>query len=276
MQALVKERNIQFQKIEPFRMNVKYVESDPNAPENRYDSHIHKECEILVHISGDINFNVENRIYPVLPGNVIITRPYEYHHCIYKSARTHKHFCISLSSDSNEDLLDIFFKRKAGEKNLLVFGKDDSKQLIKLCYEMLDSNNAQLNEYCNFFRLMQFLKKAMLPDLSVHSNNDVIFAMTYMNEHISEKISIEAIAKLCNVSVNTLERHFAEMLDNSPSQYLRQKRLAKAKELLAELNVSETCDQCGFADISAFVSQFRKAFGITPLQYKKQNSKNDK
>ena len=102
MREIQKIRSIDYEKISDFTMTIRYAESDPAKPETQYESHIHATCEILVHISGDISFNVENNLYPVLPGNIIITRPYEYHHCIYRSNEPHKHFCIFLSAKDNE------------------------------------------------------------------------------------------------------------------------------------------------------------------------------
>jgi len=264
-------REVSYDKITDFTMKIKYSESDPSMPETHYDSHVHQTCEILVHISGDISFNVENNLYPVMPGNIIITRPYEYHHCIYRSDDTHKHFCIFLSAENNEFLYDICYNRKAGEKNLLILPREDSEKLIALCHEIVDMPKNQFSEYSRFFKLLQYLYKAEVPDTFQHTHKDVIMALTYINAHLSEKTTVGLIAKKVNVSINTLERHFHDMLHTTPTEYLRQKRLAKAAELLdGGYNVSETSGMCGFADTSAFISKFRQAFGVTPLQYKKK------
>ena len=74
------------------------------------------------------------------------------------------------------------------------------------------------------------------------------------------------------VSLNTLERHFKAHIGLTPQAYLRQKRLARAAELLAQgHSVSDACVQSGFADYSHFIALFRRHFGISPLQYQKQN-----
>ena len=204
-----------------------------------------------------------------------VTRPYEYHHCIYRSDEPHKHFCIFLSVDHNEFLYDLFFNRNVGEKNLLNLSWEDSEKLIALCHDIMNAPNTQFDAYFRFFKLLQYLHRAEVPDTIQHPYADVIRALTYINDHLSEKISVAVLAQDVNVSVNTLERHFHSMLHITPTEYIRQKRLAKAMELLSQsYNVGETCELCGFADISAFVSQFRKTVGMTPLQYKKSMAKN--
>ena len=270
MKQIQKSKSIDYEKISDFTMTIRYVECDPSLPETQFDSHIHTTCEILVHISGDISFNVENNLYPVIPGNVIITRPYEYHHCIYRSDKPHKHFCIFLSVGHNEFLYDLFFNRNAGEKNLLILSWEDSEKLIALCHDIMNAPNTQFDAYFRFFKLLQYLHRAEVPDIIQHPYADVIHTLTYINHHLSEKMTIMALAQNANVSINTLERHFQFMLHITPTEYIRQKRLAKAMELLSQsYNVSETCELCGFSDISAFIKQFRKTVGMTPLQYKK-------
>lgn len=273
MQLIEKKRSIDYKNISEFSMTVRYVESDPSQPETQLQSHIHNACEILVHISGDITFNVENNLYPVMPGNIIITRPYEYHHCIYRSGAQHKHFCIFLEADNNEFLYDLFYNRAAGEKNLLILSQEDSEKLITLCHVIMNTPQSSFTEYARFFKLMQYLRKAEVPDTVQHTHADVILALTLINAHLAEKITVDLLARQANVSINTLERHFHEMLHMTPSEYLRQKRLAKAMEYLAFSNtVSEVSELCGFADTSAFIQQFRRATGMTPFQYKKKFS----
>lgn len=275
MKQVQKIKSIDYEKISDFTMTVRYAESDPTMPETHFDSHIHGTCEILVHVSGDISFNVENNLYPVMPGNIIITRPYEYHHCIYRSDEPHKHFCIFLSVKDNEYLYDLFFNRNAGEKNLLILSWEDSEKLIALCHDIMNAPDTQIDAYYRFFKLLQYLHRAEVPDTVQHPYADVIHALTYINDHLAEKMTVAVLAQGANVSVNTLERHFHSMLHITPTEYIRQKRLARAMELLSQsCNVSETCALCGFADTSAFVSQFRKTVGMTPLQYKKMTAKN--
>ena len=73
-----------------------------------------------------------------------------------------------------------------------------------------------------------------------------------------------------HTSVNTLERHFRASLGITPCEFLRIRRLTKARELLGKgLSVQETSDACGFSDYSHFIALFRRRFGITPLQYRR-------
>ena len=67
-------------------MSINYIDIDTASLLNQNETHIHKECEIYINLSGNVCFEVENRLYPVSRGSVIVTRPFEYHHCIYRSS----------------------------------------------------------------------------------------------------------------------------------------------------------------------------------------------
>ena len=83
---------IRIEKIAPCDLSVSYSEISVDSPFNDEHSHIHGECEIYLNLSGDVSFEVENRLYPIKRGSVIITRPYEHHHCIYHSDLPHGHY----------------------------------------------------------------------------------------------------------------------------------------------------------------------------------------
>ena len=132
MKTSQKIRSIDYETISDFTTTIRYDETDPSIPISNKPRHIHATCEILIHISGDITFNIEDNLYPVMPGNIIITRPYEYHNCIYRSNKPHKHFCIFLSAQNNEYLYDLFYNRNAGENNLLILPGEDAEKFCDI------------------------------------------------------------------------------------------------------------------------------------------------
>ena len=84
-----------------------------------YDCHHHNACEIYINISGKVAFRVEDRVYNIKSGDVILTRPSEKHHCILKEAGEHNHFCIHFSANEHEEVFRVFYDRKSGESNLV-------------------------------------------------------------------------------------------------------------------------------------------------------------
>ena len=92
----------------------------------------------------------------------------------------------------------------------------------------------------------------------------------YINKNLTEKISLDTLAEISNVSVNSLERHFFASLNMTPFTYIQKKRLAySAKLLSAGKTVLEACYDSGFTDYPHYIALFKKYYGLTPLKYKK-------
>lgn len=269
---VIEKKQFWHQEMQRFDMKLSYVEITRDSPNNEYNSHVHPECEIYVNLSGDVSFMVENRIYPVLPGSIVITRPYEYHHCIYHSNALHKHFWILFSPNGNEHLLSRFFDRPAGSGNLLLLPSDQQKALFDLCREMLDREDGALLRQYRFLKMLCLLESATPAPTEVTSSYpDVDTALAYLEKHYALPITVSELAALSHVSVNTLERHFEAVLHLSPSVYLKKKRLGIAAELLYRgATVSEACRNSGFSDDSRFIALFKKTYGVTPLKYREE------
>ena len=104
--------------------------------------------------------------------------------------------------------------------------------------------------------------------------SDVTEALDFMDDRLSEDITVEDIARAAKVSVNTLERHFKDSLNAAPGAVLRKKRLISSlSQLRNGASVAEAAEKSGFADYSNYIQLFRKQFGMTPLQYKKKTKK---
>ena len=58
----MRSRRILLPEISPLSLSVSHVDIDSASPLNQNESHIHKECEIYLNLSGDVSFEVENRI----------------------------------------------------------------------------------------------------------------------------------------------------------------------------------------------------------------------
>ena len=152
------EKPVFFPAISPFSMQVAYVDIDSHSSLNQFEHHIHPECEIYLNLSGDVSFMVEDRIYPITAGSVIITRPHEYHHCIYHSDKRHRHYWILFSSENNEKWLKLFFDRPHGENNLLRIVPSKLNRL-GLAMELL-KNGSSVTDACfnsGFFDCSKFI-----------------------------------------------------------------------------------------------------------------------
>jgi AraC-like DNA-binding protein len=96
-------------------------------------------------------------------------------------------------------------------------------------------------------------------------------AIRYFIENLSEKISIEAAAKVAGLSVRSLNRLFLSTLELSPKQVLTQCRIHRAQELLLlGNNVTDTAYSVGYQSLSQFIQAFRDLTGHLPSEIRRR------
>lgn len=96
-------------------------------------------------------------------------------------------------------------------------------------------------------------------------------AIAYIEDHIDEKISVEAIAKACFYSVSGIQHLFSKYMKISLGDFIRQKKIEKACFLLAytHLDGARIAEKLSYSSQSYFISQFQKEVGITPARYRR-------
>ncbi|BCZ44282.1 hypothetical protein psyc5s11_03490 [Clostridium gelidum] len=96
-------------------------------------------------------------------------------------------------------------------------------------------------------------------------------AMNYIKEYYSDKISLEEIANGMNITPEYLSRLFTKELRKSFSDYLKEFRIEKAKELLTnkKMKIYEIAEKVGYSDSKYFCKVFKEYTGMAPKEYMK-------
>ena len=97
-------------------------------------------------------------------------------------------------------------------------------------------------------------------------------AVNFIHENLGKGISLGDISAYVGINTSYLIRMFKAELAVTPLQYLTALRMERAKELLADpqLTVKQVSEQLGYSDIRSFVRFFKKAEGCTPNEYKEK------
>jgi AraC family transcriptional regulator len=95
-------------------------------------------------------------------------------------------------------------------------------------------------------------------------------ALEYIEEHLSEPISLAALAGLARLSPHHFCRAFKQSLGRPPLSYQRLRRIERAKQLLAQpMTVTQIGLRVGFGETSSFTAAFGRETGLTPTEFRR-------
>ena len=160
--------NLNMPGIIPFDFQIKYSETNQKNHWYEIDLHSHHEFELYVNISGDVSFLVETSIYPLSRGDVIIARPGERHHCIYRSDKPHKMFWILFDCQRNHSLLD--FLQPHCCENFISPQGELREELLELCHTLHSKKLSNEEQLYSFFRIFAILKQSRGRNLTPTTN----------------------------------------------------------------------------------------------------------
>jgi LacI family transcriptional regulator len=101
---------------------------------------------------------------------------------------------------------------------------------------------------------------------------DVAQVLTYIRANACQPIQISDILRAVPLSRRSIERRFAELLGRTPSEEIRNVRMAKAKNLLAEtsMSIEAIADACGYGTYNYLTRVFTKESKMSPREFRKR------
>ena len=128
------------------------------------------------------------------------------------------------------------------------------------------------NLFQNWMRQLSRLRGSSTAPISIPAN--MLQVRSFLDEHFNVRVILEDLAAQVFLSrshlCNQFRRHFGTTIGN----YVLRRRMSVAQRLLFDINLrpGEIATMVGYPDIYQFSKQFRKAFGVSPTQYRKQQS----
>lgn len=129
------------------------------------------------------------------------------------------------------------------------------------------------------FLLVLYKEGLLLSSESERADRDDIEVIkqtiAYIDEHISEKITLKELADCVNMSEKYFCSFFSKKTGSTPIDFVNRLRIEKACEMLKmhKTSVTDAALETGFESLSYFIRRFKRQMGLSPSQYKKQNSK---
>lgn len=108
-----------------------------------------------------------------------------------------------------------------------------------------------------------------------HGDSDIQKVQDYIEKNYEDKITVDDLISLINVSRRTFERRFKDATNNTSIEYIQRVRIEAAKKYFeaSRKNVSEVMYGVGYTDTKAFRDIFRKITGLTPIEYRNRFAK---
>lgn len=100
----------------------------------------------------------------------------------------------------------------------------------------------------------------------------VDFLIGHMKRDIQQRLSTDVMASMVNLSTSRLAHLFKREAQVSPQLFVKMMRMQRAKLLLETsfLSVKQVMITSGFNDASHFVKDFKRLFGKTPSQHRRE------
>lgn len=102
-------------------------------------------------------------------------------------------------------------------------------------------------------------------------------AREFIDHCFDHPLSLDQISEKACFSRYHFLRLFRQAFNKTPHQYLIERRIEKAKELLSsdELRVTDVCFEVGFQSLGSFSSLFHKSVGHPPVTYREKAKKKE-
>lgn len=256
------------------------------STEDSYHSHDFPEMAFV--LSGSGRYRIEDCLYEVTEGDLIVINPGMRHQAIMLegSDTPTTEFFVGFS--------DIFLKGQPknylplpGDSPILHTTGELRQKLFKICSSM-EAENAVCREG-RYFMLKAYLMQMLLLVVreqcepmennsgyafeSVNKKYVVEQIVNYFEDHYSEKISLDQIAENMYLSPFYISKIFKSETGDTPIRHLINIRLEKAKELLESGwggSIQEAAARVGYDDAYHFSKLFKKRYGVSPSQVKKK------
>lgn len=99
----------------------------------------------------------------------------------------------------------------------------------------------------------------------------VIGTRHYINNHFDKELNLDFLSNVRFTSKFHLLRLFKKYYGQTPKQYIIDKRLEHAKELLKKgISITDTCFEVGFDSPSSFSTLFKSCVGLAPAEFQKR------
>lgn len=251
--------------------------------------HCHDYFEFYLHLRGGEYMGVENRLYPLRPNQLFVLPPFSMHglSCT-KEMKNYERAYLNLAPEvlrvlglSQIDPENLFRQHASGNVCTWQLSDEDAKDFVS-CIRRIRENQdhkddpyVRFGDYAMMISLLNVVCRTMRQTAPVEGetfgSSIIQEILDYINNHYTQPIRMENLARSFGVSVSWLSHEFARFTNRSVYDYVLYRRVMLARQqIMGTASLNDIAYQCGFNDYSNFLRSFTKIVGMSPSQYRKQ------
>lgn len=260
-------------------------------PNYTADSHWHDDIELMLILSGKMLYNVNGEIIALNEGEGILVNTRQLHYGFSDDKTECDFICILFHPVllcTAESFESEFVKPMLHSGVPYIHLSPEIKWQNKMLRNIQDIYDCKYEHEAPLFT--QGYLCSLWSHLIAHTDTkprtqeasdtklSTLKAMIdFIHRLYSEKLTLDEIAKVGNISKRTCGMIFMQYLNKTPMEFLIDYRLRKAIELLktTDKTILEISLAVGFSGSSYFAETFRKNFGMSPTEYKKHGKESD-
>lgn len=256
-----------------------HFEIAENKPAYSPHIHYHPDFEIYYLTEGRCRYFIHDKTYSMTAGDLVVIFPGMIHKVIYETP-THSRILINCTQDYIPPSVIPFRERITHFPE----NADTSKPIADL-YRRLSETVANPDPFsqdtirCCAMQLFLLITKVSAHTKPLASSSPFVEqAIAYIRANYMDRFTLTDTARHCAVSPEHLSRVFKKETGFGFNEYLNLYRLKKAESLLKSghvQSVSQAALLCGFSDSNYFSGVYKKTYGISPSQVKKQFEQED-
>lgn len=255
----------------------------------RYETeppHSHDFIEIGIILDGEGEFSIDDVLYPVKKGDLLLLNPNIVH-------QSRKNSSDEPITEFYVGFTDLHFRGMEPNRILFPNGKvllhpkeKTFLQIARIAEAITAESCTQnpgryfmLKAYLTQLILLLYREQAEVPEVTAStcffesSNKKYIVEqiVDYLDKHYCEKISLDKIARNMYLSSFYISRIFKSEIGDTPINYVINLRMKKAQELLLEKqnrSIQEVAHCVGYDDAYHFSKLFKKHFGEPPSKFR--------
>lgn len=254
--------------------------------------HIHESIEFLYILDGEFRVYADKSKYELKPGDLIMFCSNTIHRTYSMSSGTTHYFVIKIKPS-------VLISLAGGNSGYAYIFRFILNNGNKIHWTREELENTPIPSYaCALMKEhdspsigTEVIRKTMAAsilisilrddesqgrsqgtgDAGITAAHQIYKAIDYMNKNYSNEITVRECSRVVNMSYSYFSRMFQKITGKQFRRYLNEIRINHAEKLImsTDRSITEIAMECGFNDVSYFISLYKSLRGVTPNTFRK-------